>query len=409
MKQRTPKDVIEAAIISGMSYQEFFEKHNDVIPSRWRDTLYFLRKEGRVPPFKSPAENLTELLQEDALRDVVEEVKEKSELKALKASNTKLKQALVDMYDVLDGIKDGFSKLPSIVIPKPAAPKQSINKSSIILPLYDLHIGHITNGPLGSSNHDLFVSRCNTLVEDLLREIKSLKQSRTLERLVIVFGGDIVEGRTIYQGQGIESAPIQYQLCTGPEIIARNLIAPLAKEFPKIDVFCLPGNHGRIGDKGEFDKTQDNLDMVFCHILKLRCENIKHMEWHDLESWFGFFNLYGFSFFAAHGEGFKSWNSTPFYGASKYKDKMQDILNQKIDVLIVGHHHTAAEFTKGCSKVCLMGNWIGTNDYSASMALGGLPSQRMIVADPDNPVLATFDFMIARKEAPIKVTPLELE
>jgi len=400
--QITAKSTIEAAILEGMLWDDFRKDHPDVKARRWKDLTYYLRKDGKLPP----------AVRTKTIKDlpiVIEDEREKSELKQAKALINKLKSALVEMADVSGMLKEGIEKLPQLEVPQPKLPVSHPKlRASLILPLYDLHIGHVTNGPLGTFGKDTFISRCNTLAEDLVREIRTLSKTRQIDRLVIIFGGDLIEGRTIYAGQMKESTPLQYQLTVGPEVIARNLIYPLAKEIGDIDIFCLPGNHGRIGDRNEFEKVADNLDMVFCHIVKLRCEHLPGITWHDSDNWFSCFSLYGYSYFAVHGDGFKSWGASPATSAMRYKDKIQDVINNRFDVLLAGHHHTPSDVSKGFSKICMMGNWSGTSDYAAGMALGGPPSQKLILADETAPMLAVYEFMLARKEAPIKVEPIEI-
>jgi len=405
---RTPKETIESAIIEGESYQDFHVRYPDVKYRRWKDLTYFLRKDGKIPPARSQMK-FEQLLDDNRLKEVIEDERDRSELKHAKVTINRLKEALVTMHDTLDAIREGFKDLPSLSLPLPKKPEPSNKpRASLILPLYDLHIGHVTNGPLGRYGPDTFVSRCTALSEDLLREIDSLKRTRTIEKVVVIFGGDLIEGRTIYQGQSKESTPLQYQLVVGPEVLARVLLYPLAREVPAIDVLCLPGNHGRVGEKNEFDKTFDNLDMIFCHILRLRCEKIKTMTWHDLDSWFGCFSLYGFSYLAVHGDGFKSWGGTPLHGASKYKDKLQDVMDQRFDVMLAGHHHTPADWSRGASRTCMMNNWAGTSDYASSLGLGGPPSQKVLLADETNPILAIYEFMLARSEPQVKIDPIEI-
>lgn len=413
-KQTTSKE-IEQAIMEGVEnnipledvWKVFKAQHPDVKYRRWRDRIYNMRKDNVIPPATN-AVKLEDLLENDNLREAIESEKEKSALKQARATINKLKEALGSMYDALDDIREGFRELPQLNVPAVRTVIENKPHITLVLPLYDLHIGHITNGPLGVTNEDTYITRCTTLAEDILTEIKAIKHTKAIDRMVILFGGDIVEGRTIFQGQAKESAPLRYQLTVGPEVMARNLITPLAKALPALDVFTVPGNHGRIGDKNEFDKTDDNLDIIFSHILQLRCENIKNITWHEPTTWFNYFAVYNHTFLAVHGDGFKSFGGVPFYGAVKYKDKLQDVLNSKFDVLIAGHHHTSAEWTRGVSKICLMNNWAGTSDYSATMALGGPPSQKMILVDPSNPMLAVYEFMIARYENAVQIEPVVL-
>ena len=76
--------------------------------------------------------------------------------------------------------------------------------------------------------------------------------------LRIFFLGDIIEGSTIYKGQkrALDLITID-QVSQGVEYFSQ-FIYELAKHFPKVKCYGVPGNHGRIGDKGE-NWMMDNL------------------------------------------------------------------------------------------------------------------------------------------------------
>lgn len=398
MAVKTTKAIIESAILSGVPFEKFSKLYPDVTSHRYRDTKYRLKKKGLLK---------TEEIPED-IREQTLEAKLKEELRIARLENTRLAKSFGALYSCFEEVKASFIELPNIEITPPAKLDTNKISSTLILPLTDIHVGLLWDGKGGTGQYspDLFVSRCNTLTEDLLGEIKTLKKSRNLERLIVIFGGDLIDGRTIFNGQERETLPISYQLTVGPEVISRNLLAPLAKEFPAVDVFCVPGNHGRLGEKGQLDKVEDNLDLIFTYIVKLRCEKIKHMVWHEEDNWFSFFNLYGKNYLFTHGDGFSfSGNLTTVL---KYQGRLEDTINSQIDVLIAGHHHRPSSTTSGFSHIILMNNWVGSNEFSLSFGAGGPPSQKVILADETNPVFAIYEFLLARHEDYNRVEPIAL-
>lgn len=386
----TTKEQIENAILLGITYEEFLKDHVDVKPTRWRDIKYTLRKSGKIIPIEKVVEELLPIINEE---------KTKEQLRLLRLENSKLKRYVSDLDFLFSDIKESIKELPKIKSSNPINKNIGKINSTVILPLYDLHIGHVCNLTIGKYDLGIFNQRCTILVEQLLHELKHLSNSRNLEKLIIILGGDIIDGRTIYKGHSSESCPLKYQLTYGPEIIADTLISKIVSYFPTVKVISLPGNHGRLGDRNELDKLDDNLDLIFSHILKLRCDKIKNIDWIDCEDWFSYFSLYDYKYFATHGDTFKSAGGVPINGAIKYKNTIQETINNMIDVLIVGHHHSLTDIRKGFSKICMTNSWVGTNQYSFSEGLGGSPaSQVLFVADESNPIAISYEFMLDKKD-----------
>lgn len=402
---------VKAAILQHLTYSEFRETDAGkqwgaiVKPAFYRDTKSTMKRMGELV-VDDRAPTMEEILGDDFIMDIARAEREKTEISALKAENKRLRSAVGDVHSLVSEMKLG-EYLPDLVLPKPSVKKGDV-KSTLILPLYDLHIGHTVHTPLTEYGPDVFAQRCVDLSEKLSRDIEGLSKSREFEKLVIIFGGDIIEGRTVFKGQSKESVPIQYQLVRGPEVLIQGLLAPLITQFPEVDIFSVPGNHGRLGDKNEFEKVDDNLDIIFCEMVRLRLAGVSHVTWHEPDNMFVYFQLYEHFFLASHGDGFKAWGGVPFYGASKYRSKMQDVLHNRIDALIVGHHHNPADFGMGYGKVVMMNNWVGTNDYAASMGLGGPASQKVLVVDETNPTQTVLEYRFNEGTIPQTVQPVKL-
>lgn len=406
------KVAVQAAILQGLTYSEFvgstlgLDHKDEVSPKYYRDKKSDMKQQGQLGPTPT-VKSIDEILGEDFVAELAQQERENAQIAALKAENKRLRDTIGGYYSLLSDLKLGFDELPAAELPTPSISAMGGQGSTVVLPLYDVHIGHTFNKAYGQYGIDLFAQQAVDLQTRLMRDLDGLSHSRDLKKLVVVFGGDIIEGRTIFKGQSKESMPLREQICTGSQVMVDALLAPLVKAFPSVDIFAVPGNHGRLGDKGELEKVDDNLDIIFTEFIKLQLRGTDHLDWHSPEAPYSYFNLHGFNFLASHGDGFKSWGGIPFYGASKNHGKMQNFLHNIIDVLLVGHHHSPADFNLGWGRVIMMNNWAGPSEFCAALALGGYPSQKVIIADDTDPAAITIDYRFRTDGCPT-VEPIQL-
>lgn len=335
----------------------------------------------------------------------------RQQLKSAREENKILLGASAKNDELLELMAENFKSQPEIEMIEYEEHVEN-GKRSLVLFLSDIHTGQMyddaTGGGLGRYNLKIMQQRAKTLASKVVHIKEDLSRSAPVEHLVIIYGGDHIDGRTIHPGHDHESAGIVDQLRQGPEIMARLLMRPLAKAFNKVDVFAVPGNHGRMGRKGELNRVSDSLDLVFMDILQQRCSPLKNVTWHPWNSWFQWFKLHGHSFFVAHGDAFSSWLGIPFYGAQRYKQKVESLINEPLDVLMVGHHHSPAHWHTAFSNIIMNGSWVGTGNFGAWLGLGGAPTQKLVLVTDEYAAATTYDIILENRQVMLSAKPIVL-
>jgi len=251
-----------------------------------------------------------------------------------------------------------------------------------VLLLGDLQVGQtvdlVSTGELGHFNFDVFQTRLQTLqmkVERITKGHQSYLPLRTLN----IFGlGDFVEGMTIYPGQlNHIDLDLVDQVFLGSAQVA-ELVVYLLGVYEHINLFGVLGNHGRIGRKGELPTTA-NLDYMFLRHLEIQLEEfIKagRVTCEFPKTFFQVVERQNHRFFLVHGDDIRGWMSLPWYGAQRAVQRWQELVRERFDYFIFGHHHTTAQWEANYKEVLANGSFVGTNEYSAKqLNIGGRPSQ----------------------------------
>jgi hypothetical protein len=241
-------------------------------------------------------------------------------------------------------------------------------------------------GGLGYFNFDVFVRRLESLQHQMVRVTQGHQTWTPLRTLNILGLGDFVEGMTIYPGQlnHIDLDLID-QVFLGSAKVAEFAVALLAV-YDHINLFGVLGNHGRIGRKGELPTTA-NLDYMFLRHVEAQLEEYIEAGRITCEFPKTFFQVVerqNHRFFIVHGDDIRGWMSLPWYGASRAAGRWQELVRERYDYFVFGHHHTTASFELNYKEVIANGSFVGTNEYSAkSLNVGGRPSQMFFGLHPE--------------------------
>ncbi|HXI18409.1 MAG TPA: metallophosphoesterase [Chloroflexota bacterium] len=345
--------------------------------------------------------------------EVVREAQRKGREKRLKGEVKALRARESWRQDLIDAVREEFRRTPDLEVSAPLAQRSGGHKPrSLVLHLSDIHVGQLfsraKSGGLGGYDLSVFEKRAHALTQKVTALTQDIRRSGPVDRLVLLFNGDLVDGRDIHPGHDIQSEGMGPQMRVGPEVMAQAVVAPLARLFPQVDVFATPGNHGRLGKKGQLDRVEDSMDLVFMDILKLRCQSASNITWHPWDKSYAWFTLHGHTYFVAHGDAFKSWMNLPTYGATNYKGRLESLINRKIDVLLCGHHHNPAHWATGFTNIVLNGSWVGTGEFGAFLGMGGPPVQKMILVTEDFACSTSYDLILEKREKCLTGAPVEL-
>lgn len=322
----------------------------------------------------------------------------------------RLKTQALNQAQERNAITDGISARLEEILPTldkyprfiPKAKKGKQAKEEWIQLISDVQLGQKLGknetGGLGEYNFSIFKQR----IAFLLQSIKDVKTYHTNppDVLRLFFLGDIIDGSTIFKGQRgrIDLSTID-QVTEAVEYFCQ-FIYELAKEFPEVKCYGIPGNHGRIGDKGE-GAAGDNLDMLVYRWMKdrLALSGVKNVSFDISESWYQLVYVNGWVFLLEHGDSFKGWAGIPFYGAQRTKMNFQDLLQdfqlefadpemqmqhldlkEKFHYICFGDKHIAADF----KNIIMNGCWPGGSELSLKyMQAAGMPQQWLMSVDKE--------------------------
>lgn len=247
----------------------------------------------------------------------------------------------------------------------------------------DAHVGEFLDPRLvqGLSHYDVgtYKKRVDRWVEKIIHFREQDKNSLGLNKLVISHLGDQVTGESIYKGQAFYlDLNLTDQLFTSVEVEASALLT-IAKVYPKVELFCVIGNHGRPGAYGA-NHRKTNFDYLFYRSLKQALSNQPNINIYVSESPSMVVQHGNFIFLLNHGDAAKGWMGIPFYGLERMYRRLPNLYNMVVHYELVGHHHQPANI--GDSKVLLNGSLVGGSELSINrMGLANLPSQKLFYFD----------------------------
>jgi len=341
---------------------------------------------------------------------------EKRNLKVFKHKKYKL-DLLTEM------VKEAVAtlKVSSIRVSPKKLPKASNKQASCMLwfEFSDSQLGTLLKSDevanLNEYNWLIWRQELNAWKDKVIALIDEHATAFTLDKIVISFLGDFVEGFDIFKGQvwSIEKNVVD-QAIHGAEDVAKAL-SEIFLTFPQYKFHLLEvfGNHGRLGRKGETPYS-NSMDKVFLRFLKLRLEStVKNFVYYENESWFYLVNVYGWNHLLLHGDQGMSamWSSRPTINSlEKGIVRYNQMLQNQIHFVHVGHYHQDWQISFNASQMLINGSFVGTSKFSASQLVSGsAPVQTMHVFDPKFGLIRTVRIHLHTDDIKLRVTPNKID
>lgn len=151
-------------------------------------------------------------------------------------------------------------------------------ESTFGMSINDIQLAQSYNGgsPATIANFHKFIELAKQRVTELR------KIGRRLENLLIVIGGDLVEGCVIYANQSFNLDLDRKQQMEGIVALLLHAIDTLAPMFDRVHVLACKGNHGENRINGKMTTLNDNDDTLAVEMVKLalsRDPNMRHIDW----------------------------------------------------------------------------------------------------------------------------------
>lgn len=183
----------------------------------------------------------------------------------------------------------------------------------------------------------------------------------------LFLGGDLMSG--IIHEELLETN--QGTLCESILTVVEPLEAGinlLAKEFGKVNITSVVGNHGRRTRKPRAKfRAKDNFDWLVYKLIEKYMRGRKDVTIQVSESADAPVNVYGTKYRLTHGDQFKGGSGiaaelSPLLIGSHRKSKRQSAIGKPYDVLVMGHWHQTLWLP---SKGLIMGgSVVGYSEYS---------------------------------------------
>lgn len=246
------------------------------------------------------------------------------------------------------------SKIERLIPPKVSVKPKNVSNGTLCLMISDVHIGKKNL----NYNMDLFKEKLGILFDGVVSELKT-KQIRKLQVFLL---GDILDGFDVFVGHKNNLClGITEQIVNGAFYLS-NFINDLTSYCDEINVSCCPGNHGRIGRKGESTIT-DNYDTIMYHMIKTHLKNNSRVNIFISEDWKMFVPVEQLTIMAFHGD--DTVQGKPLNNLPKAITAWSDIFNSsKIDAAICGHYHTPVLGVDVNGKeLFINGSFVPIDDY----------------------------------------------
>lgn len=367
-----------------------------VAPSTLRSALHRL---GCYEEFKSILDQNgpIEMAAEDAPDVLTSEgrgvVRREAELRWLRGEVKRLQNAVVTQEDLVERIVSMVSD------PRPAPEievrtMEGENKRDVILPIFDMQFGtqvrlNDTPGGINEFSVEIFRERLARYAEGVLQTLRDMARSHVIENLVIVLGGDLVEGYGIFKEQSwqLELDPVEqviqlHDLLVG--LITKICVVARADlAVDNVAIVGIPGNHGRVaGPKAALPSTA-SWDYLLMKWLEDSLKNMPIGNFVIEPAGSLWFESQGWKFLVIHGDEIRGWGGIPYYGLTRYDAQAMRMFNAMFDYLLLGHHHRPAEIEIGYGEHLMSGNWVGATQLSRKIVSAGWPSQWLYAVSED--------------------------
>ena len=305
--------------------------------------------------------------------------------KALKKAQKTIADRKTNVAVIIDIVKGIFKVPPTFILPP--VPKLKVNKGGD-----EIAVLHISDTQIGKENptfnSQIAAERLQLLAEKVVRITEVRRAGSDIEEILVLLGGDIVEGEEIFSSQPyeIDSDVLTQAVKTAPAAIT-NVLLYLLANFKKVRVSCCRGNHGRVGKGTGSPKT--NWDTVCYYVTKYMLEsaaaaqgiNLKNRLEFKIEddSFYTIDKVCGWGVLMVHGHQIRgSGGVFPISGATRKVFGWTDSIPENFNYMFLGHFHQAAMVSLNHRVILFNGTIESSNMYAQEeLAATGYPCQRL--------------------------------
>jgi len=273
--------------------------------------------------------------------------------------------------------------------------KQKFDETEVLI-LSDLHFGKkvVIEGKV-TFDKDIAEERFKAIMAGMRHLNESyIRPNHSIEELVVVLLGDIVDGELIYLGQPYnQDMPLLDQLAFTSQLIKKELIDVASQTFRHVRVISVPGNHGEIrNERGDhIMHPRTNFDTILALMLQMGCQDLKNVTFDIATTTMHTTMIRNWKFLISHKLPPPQAGSP---GRAKYGGYFERF---RFDAVLRGHFHVPDLGYYNTKPVIMNGSLPGTDDYAIELSFNTIPAQVMFTVSDKRPVALFWQVDIGRR------------
>ena len=306
---------------------------------------------------------------------------------------------------VVDGIVEDLT--PVIKPLKPVAPyktkdRKGLIEETMVLLYSDSHCDQVVDPSevdnLEQYDFPIAARRHEVLVEELLKWKNEIMTQYNFRKLVFFGLGDYTSGEI--HGHAIKSYfGCQFTNNLAIAQLIAQMLRELAAHFEEIDVWSIIGNHGRITDKYEFDKTAvpSNHDTLIMKIAEVYLKDVPNVKFNFPPGLSAIVEVEGYNFFLHHGHG-KKGGSDVWAQAKRRAGSIVPLMRGEVHYFASGHYHSSGEApARGGARMLANGAFLACDGYSyQAIEESSEPTQLLFGVHKNNGATWRFPIQVRR-------------
>lgn len=338
----------------------------DVSSDHLRKTAYGLKEYNDYIKSKTP-EMIGKEEYEKLLEKEIEIKKEKVKLQDLRTQVNKQVREFArkeNLGEILEKKIEELNMQPRVI--NDEVKLYSNKEKQGVLIISDVHYGETVDIFLNKYDSDICKQRVNYLIDKTIEYCKL----NSINILNVFMLGDLISNEHYTCIRLFNRENMIEQIIGVSELLSESMMK-LANNIPMVTIGITTGNHCRVHKKGE-NLNKDNYITLIKEFLMLRLQNVSNIVFMEnkYDNEIVTANICGLNIVGTHGD--KTDKKQATY-------QLSSLLNQKIDVLLVGHYHEMATQVHHETTVIRNGSVVGSNEYSRNINLHTRPCQRMLI------------------------------
>lgn len=321
-------------------------RHQDYIDSKTKEQL--------------ESEQYEKLIQKE-----LELKKEKVKVQDLKTQVNKQIRELARKENLGEILEEKLDKLPNQMINMNYINHMPSKKQGIAM-ISDVHYGMVVDNFLNKYNPDIAQERMNYLTDKIIEYSKL----NNLDVMNVCLLGDMISGEQYLSVRLENRENLINQIINVSELLS-EAIYKISLNVPFVAVSIADGNHERVYNKKE-NLNKDNYTELIRKFLELKLKDVSNITFTEnvYDNNIISFECCGNTVVGLHGDKCKK---------DKVSYEMYNMLNKKIDIILMGHFHQISQDICYETIVYRNGSFIGTDEYARNLNLNTYPTQKLLI------------------------------